>query len=62
MVPVTNVAARHREWIGVLDGEPERDIWHVDTPRGPCELHHLRHPSAEEDEPDGYWILFRWED
>lgn len=40
-----------REWIGALDGEPERDVWQVETVRGVCELHHLRHPTEGADEP-----------
>jgi hypothetical protein len=32
--------------VGILDGEPERDIWHVLTARGACELHHLRLPTV----------------
>ena len=62
VVAVTGVAEHHREWIGVLEGEPERDVWRVDTPRGSCELHHLRQPTAEDEEPDGYWLIFRWDD
>ena len=55
--------ARHwREWVGILDGEPERDIWHVLTGRGACELHHLRQPTADSDEPEGQWVLWRWDD
>ena len=62
LVPVLSVAETFREWLGVLNGEPERDIWRVDTARGSCELHHLRHPTAEDDDPQGYWVLFRWDD
>ena len=62
-VPVRERVAHWREWIGVLDGEPERDIWRVDTPRGVCELHRLRHPREDEDEAKGgRWLLFSWED
>ena len=62
LVPVLSVAEHFREWIGLLDGEPERDIWRVDTARGSCELHHLRQPTSGNDEPEGYWVLFRWDD
>jgi len=61
-IPITGKIEHFREWIGVLDGEPERDIWRVETPRGTCELHHLRPPSAEDNEPHGYWLIFRWDD
>lgn len=61
-IAVTGVVEHFREWIGVLDGELERDVWRVDTPHGTCELHHLKHPCAEDAEPQGEWILFRWED
>jgi hypothetical protein len=62
VIHVTGVAEHHREWIGVLEGEPERDVWRVETPRGTCELHQLRHPTAEEDDPYGDWLIFRWDD
>src|SRR5688500_18411054 len=45
---VRRVVAHWREWIGVLDGEPERDVWQVETLRGICELHCLRYPVGEE--------------
>ena len=40
--PILSILAHHREWIGVLDGEPERDVWLVETPDGICELHRSR--------------------
>jgi hypothetical protein len=47
-----------REWIGVLDGEPERDIWRVETIQGGiCEIHCLNPIQAAET-----WILHGWED
>lgn len=49
-----------REWIGVLDGEPERDIWRVQTRCGVCEIHRLRQPVAKADEP--VWLLYAWAD
>ena len=61
-VAVTGWAKHWREWVGILDGDMERDIWHVATGVGPCELHHLRQPTAEDDEPSGYWLIFRWDD
>jgi hypothetical protein len=56
-----------REWVGALDGAPERDIWRVETARGVCELHHM-HPPADAEEAivtaatAGDWVLHRWED
>ena len=50
-----------REWIGVLDGEPERDVWMVQLPQGICELHCLRYPLTEPPSPEN-WLLYRWED
>ncbi|MDX1931201.1 MAG: hypothetical protein SFU56_01210 [Capsulimonadales bacterium] len=50
-----------REWLGALDGEPERDIWQVELPQGVCELHCLRDPLAPPPIPE-YWLLDRWED
>ena len=69
-VMVAMVLDHFREWIGVLDGEPERDVWQVETAHcGVCELHHLRPPTedatedAEESDANaGDWLLFRWED
>ena len=60
---VFGILCHWREWVGILDGEPERDVWRVDTTRGVCELHHLRYPTDESLEPDeGDWLLWRWED
>jgi hypothetical protein len=63
---VIGLVAHWREWIGVLDGEPERDVWQVETPHGTCELHCLRHPNDQADEPGendpGEWLLYRWDD
>lgn len=63
-LPVLGLVAYWREWIGVLEGEPERDVWRVETPRGVCELHCLRRPPSEGEEEGapGEWILDRWED
>ena len=62
-VPVLGVVSHWREWFGVGEGEPERDVWRVETPRGVCELHCLRHPTEAEPEPaSGSWLLWAWED
>ena len=66
VLPVLGVRRHWREWLGALDGEPERDIWQVETPPGVCELHCLR-AAGEEDKEEagqsgGQWIVFRWED
>ena len=60
VLPILGVRRHWREWLGALDGEPERDIWQVETPPGVCELHCLRAPGEEES--DGQWLVFRWED
>ena len=77
LVPIRARISHWREWVGVLDGEPERDVWQVETALGVCELHCLRyHPcgqgdqtrtagaleSEREAEREGEWLLFRWED
>ena len=51
---IVQVLSHHREWIGVLEGEPERDVWKVETIRGVLELHYLR--------DSGQWLHARWED
>ena len=65
-LPVLAVVEHWREWIGALEGEPERDIWRVETPRGVCELHCLRQPTGAGEEldeaPGGDWLLYGWED
>ena len=66
-VTVAAVLDHFREWIGALEGEPQRDVWQVETAHcGVCELHHLRHPSHDSDEDNGdkagAWLLYRWED
>jgi hypothetical protein len=60
-LPVIAVRSHWREWVGVLDGEPERDVWQVELPTGFCELHCLRFPLTTEP-TCGDWILYRWED
>jgi len=55
---ILNHLAYWREWIGVLEGEPERDVWWVRTPRGICEIHCLRQPTAETE----VWLLHAWGD
>lgn len=63
-LPILGPTGHWREWIGILEGEPERDVWRVETPLGVCELHCLKH--ATEDDEDhggaGEWLLFGWED
>ena len=61
-VTVHGWASHHREWIGVLDGEAQRDVWLVATNRGVCELHRLSRPKSDDDEGDSEWVLFRRED
>lgn len=60
-LPVLERCSHWREWFGILEGEPQRDVWKVHLPNGICELHCLRHPLAEHASP-GEWILHRWED
>ena len=52
-VAVRRVLDHWREWIGILQGEPERDLWRLETPHGICEVHCVA-PS--------HWLLARWED
>lgn len=65
---VCGVADRWREWFDVLDGEPEHEVWVLDTDGGVCEVHGLRpcpsteSPPGEEDVPCAEWLLCRWED
>ena len=61
-VAVHGWASHHREWIGVLDGEAQRDVWLVATNRGVCELHRLSRPASDDEEDGGEWVLFRRED
>ncbi len=65
-VPVLKRMKHWREWIGILDGEPERDIWQVELTSGVCELHCLRYPCSTETTSlypsSGDWLLYRWED
>ena len=49
---VLHVYSHHREWIGALEGEPERDVWRVETADGIAEMHQIQ----------GVWHLARWED
>ncbi len=55
-IVVRRVLDHWREWIGILQGEPERDLWRLETPRGICEVHQLQIKSAS------CWLLARWED
>lgn len=60
-VRVVTRLAHWREWIGILDGEPERDVWRVALAQGVCELHGVRLPAGE-DQITVDWSLARWED
>lgn len=51
-----------REWIGILEGEPQVDVWKVQTARGICELHRRRYPDPSGRLDPGCWFLVRWED
>lgn len=65
---VGGIVDRWREWFDVLDGEPEHEVWVLDTDAGICEVHGLRpYPSTEPqpgevDVPCAEWLLCRWED
>ncbi len=66
-LPIRTVVDHRREWLGALDGEPECDVWVVETPAGVVELRRLRHPDGGEDGTEGprdadQWGLHRWED
>jgi hypothetical protein len=61
-VPVLQRLTTFREWIGILDGEPQRDVWRVETARGICELHYLSYPDGNTDTAPGSWLLVGWED
>ncbi len=61
-LPVCAVLDDWREWFGVLFGEPERDVWIVDTPKGVYELHCVRYQPENGSEPQGQWIIERAED
>ncbi len=52
---VASVLDSWREWFGVLEGEPERDVWQVETPAGFAELHCVYGQS-------GQWLLHAWLD
>ena len=41
-LPVVGIVDAWREWYDVLGGEPERDVWILETERGICEIHGLR--------------------
>lgn len=63
---VAHVLDHWCEWVGALQGEPERSIWRVELEGGAiCELHHRRCPTADDPDPgpeSGDWLLYRWED
>jgi hypothetical protein len=69
-IDVTAVRDYWREWFNIVQGEPERDVWQVETGRGLLELHHVLPPlgtamsAAVDDTGDtnDKWFLARWED
>ena len=61
-VPIFQPFDHWREWFGIIDGEPERDVWQVETPQGICELHCLRTPQLDDEPGFSHWLLYRWED
>lgn len=60
--PIRRRLDHWREWIGIHDGEPQRDVWLVETDRGLCELHYLCHPDGDRDLAPGRWIVHAWKD
>lgn len=71
-LPVYGVVDGWREWFGAVFGEPERDVWIVDTPQGVYELHCVRFPGEEHSKElsaddqtgreQGQWVMERAED
>lgn len=62
-LPVCTIIDDWREWFGAVFGEPERDVWVVETPAGVYELHCVRYPSSDASEQAlGQWLLERAED
>ena len=66
-LPIIAVVDAWREWFDVLDGEPERDVWILETDSGICEVHGLRaavadQPQEETERSCNQWLLCRWED
>lgn len=61
-VHVRRVLDHFREWIGILQGEPERDIWRVETAHGICEVHLIQSGHPGQPDHPGHWLLARWED
>ena len=67
-LPVCEVVDEWREWFGSVFGEPERDVWIVDTPKGIYELHHVGFPvnaeleNAELEQEQSHWVMERVED
>ncbi len=59
-LPVLSRLSHWREWVGALDGEPERDVWLIELTVGVCEVHCLRQPTQKA--TSDHWILHRWED
>lgn len=62
-LPIREVVDDWREWFGAIFGEPERDVWIVDTPKGIYELHHVGYsPDKDAEKAQGEWIMERVED
>jgi hypothetical protein len=61
-VAVRQVVEHWREWIGIHDGEPQRDIWVVDIGCGIAEVHCLSWPDGDVENGEGHWVLHAWRD
>ena len=67
-LPVRSIIDGWREWFGAIFGEPERDVWIVETGRGVYELHCVRFPTdadlgkAQIGQAQEQWIIERVED
>lgn len=70
-MPILDISDHYREWVGILEGLPQVDIWRVRTAQGIGELHFVCHPVASPPDkenhllvtqPVGHWLLVRWED
>lgn len=61
-LPVVRVLGFHRQWVGILQGEPERDVWCVETGRGIARLYGIRRQTADGEGEVAGWLLHAWED
>jgi len=67
-LPICGIIDGWREWFGAIFGEPERDVWIVDTPKGVYELHCIRFPEkdapgdSQTEQEQGHWVMERAED